>query len=453
MDKKELDSILQQGEGLEIEFKEGFDKSIAKDIIAFSNTQGGRIFLGVNDKSKICGVNITNGLKSKIQDLANHCDPQIKIKLEMFKDVLVVNVLEGKDKPYKCSFGFYLRHGASSQKMTRDEIREFFNKEGKILFDRMINKNFSFKDGFDENKFNAFLQKAKISKVISKEEILKNLRVLNDKGEFRNAGVLFFCDKIEKFIPQAIVSCVLYKGKDKTFIIDKKDFISDIYLNYQNAIEFLYRNLRLKYEIEGFGPRKEVLEIPEEALKEAVINALVHRDYLERGADILVEIYDDRVEITNPGGLVSAIKKSEFGKKSVSRNPLLFSLFKRVNLVEKVGSGISRMRGAMKKTGLPLPKFEFTNFFTVIFKRPKTTPKTVGKRVGEKVGERVSENQRLILEYFFKNKFISIIELSKKIGIAPKNIEENIKKLKKKGLIERVGSARGGHWKIIKKLK
>jgi len=81
----------------------------------------------------------------------------------------------------------------------------------------------------------------------------------------------------------------------------------------------------------------------------------------------LVEIYDDRVEITNPGGLVSAIKKSEFGKKSVSRNPLLFNLFKRVDLVEKVGSGISRMRMAMRKAGLFLPKFEFTNFFTVTF--------------------------------------------------------------------------------------
>ncbi|MCD6442152.1 ATP-binding protein, partial [bacterium] len=102
MDKKELNFILQQGEGLEIEFKEGFDKSIAKDIIAFSNTQGGRIFLGINDKSEICGVNITNGLKSKIQDLANKCDPQINIKLEIFRDILVIDVLEGKDKPYKC---------------------------------------------------------------------------------------------------------------------------------------------------------------------------------------------------------------------------------------------------------------------------------------------------------------------------------------------------------------
>jgi len=134
MDKKELEFILQKGEGFKIEYKESFGKSIAKEIVAFVNAQGGKIFLGINDKGKIKGINVTNKLKSQIQDLANHCDPQAKIKLEIFRDIIVIDIPEGKDKPYKCSSGFYLRQGASSQKMTRDEIREFFNKEGKIFF-------------------------------------------------------------------------------------------------------------------------------------------------------------------------------------------------------------------------------------------------------------------------------------------------------------------------------
>ncbi|MBI2136386.1 hypothetical protein HYU06_04905 [Candidatus Woesearchaeota archaeon] len=114
----------------------------------------------------------------------------------------------------------------------------------------------------------------------------------------------------------------------------------DAISNYENAIKFLFRNLRLEYKIETAGPREEILEIPEDALREAVVNAMVHRDYNEKGANIQIDIFDDRVEISNPGGLVSAIKKKEFGKKSISRNPLLFSLFKSVDLVEKVGSGI-----------------------------------------------------------------------------------------------------------------
>ena len=176
---------------------------------------------------------------------------------------------------------------------------------------------------------------------------------------------MFFCDNIERFFRHAIITCVLYKGIDKYKIIDKKDFDEDAITNYDNAINFLFRNLRLEYKIETAGPREEILEIPQEALREAVINAISHRDYNEKGANIQIDIFDDRVEITNPGGLVSAIKKEEFGKKSISRNPLLFSLFKRADLVEKVGSGINRIRMAIKNAGLPAPVFEFTNFFNL----------------------------------------------------------------------------------------
>ncbi len=454
MDEKELKFILQEGEGLKIEFKESFDpKSLAKEIVAFANSEGGRIFLGVDDNGKIKKINITNKLKSQIQDIARNCDPPIKIILEEFDKILIINIKERKNKPYKCHDGFYLRQGANSQKMTVSEIREFFNKEGKILFDEIINKKFSFKKGFDKHKFNSFLEKAKISNVLSIKDILKNVGVLNDKEEFRNVGVLFFCHRIEEFIPQAIVTCVLYKGKNKAFIIDKKDFVTDICSNYRNAVDFLYRNLRLKYDIKGFGPRKEILEIPEEALKEALVNALAHRDYSEKGANVLVEIYDNRVEITNPGGLVSGIKKEEFGKKSLARNPLLFSLFKRINLVEKVGSGIIRMRKAMKNAGLPPPKFEFTNFFTITFYRPKWTEKTVGKTVGkilEKLGEKLGENQKKILELIIRNKFISIPEISREMGISTTAVENNISKLKQKKLLERIGPAKGGYWKILR---
>jgi len=439
MNRKELEFILQQGEGQYIEFKVSFDKSLAKEIVAFANANGGRIFLGVDDKNRIFGCKLTNKLKSRIIDMVHNCDPKIEVSVSSFDNIVIIGVNESANKLHKCSSGFYLRQGANSVKLSRDEIREFFNKEGKILFDEMVHKNFSFKRGFDENKFNFFLEKAKISKVLPKKDILKNLGVLNDKEEFRNAGVLFFCHRVEEFIPQAVVTCVLYKGKDKVFIIDKKDFAADSYSNYQNAVEFLYRNLRLRYDIKGFGPRKEILEVPEDALKEALVNALAHRDYLEKGANVLVEIYDDRVEITNPGGLVSAIKKSEFGKKSFSRNPLLFSLFKRVDLVEKVGSGIGRMRRAMKEAGLPLPKFEFTNFFTVTFTRAVKRVETVGETVG-KILALINENPKITRE-----------ELSVKTGLTIRGVEWNIARLKQKGIIKRIGPAKGGHWEIIDK--
>src|SRR3989338_5246142 len=102
MNKKELDFILQKGEGYNIEFKESL-KNIDKELVAFANASGGRIFLGIDDNNNIKGIKNDNRLKSQVQDIANNCDPQIKIKMDNFEDILIIEVEEGKDKPYKCS--------------------------------------------------------------------------------------------------------------------------------------------------------------------------------------------------------------------------------------------------------------------------------------------------------------------------------------------------------------
>ena len=452
MNKQEFDFLLEQGEGLKLEFKEEYDsKHLGKEIVALANTEGGRIFIGVDDKGKVKGIQITNRLKSEIQDLARGCDPSINIELETFENILIVNVDEGLNKPYRCSAGFFLRQGSNSQKLSTDEIRDFFNKEGKILFDEAINNEFDFKNGFSKTKFDVFIQKANLSKTISDEDILKNLGILTEVGKFKNAGVLFFCDNVERFFRHAIITCVLYKGNDKYKIIDRKDFTEDTISNYNGAMTFLMRNLRLEYKIETAGPREELLENPEDALREAIVNAMAHRDYNEKGANIQIDIFDDRVEISNPGGLISAIKKEDFGKKSISRNPLLFSLFKTADLVEKVGSGVERMRDAMRDVGLPAPVFEFTGFFTVIFKRP---PMPTGDKkqteLVERLVERLVESQKRIIKLIEENPYISKSELSKKVGISTTAIDKNILKLKDKGLLKRVGPDKGGYWEIIK---
>ena len=439
MDKKELDFILSQGEGLNLEFKENIN-GIDKDIVAFANSQGGRIFIGISDKKEIRGVDVSNRIKSEIQDIARNCDPRIGINIEQFEDILIINVKESGSKPHKCSAGFYLRQGSNSQKLSTDEIREFFNKEGKLFFDDAINPSFSFQNGFDKSKFELFLRIAKLSGVISDENILKNLGVLTENERFKNAGVLFFCNSVEKFFRQAILTCVLYKGKDKSTIIDRKDFASDIYLNYNDVMKFLHQHLKLIYRFEGFGPRKEILEIPEEALKEAVINSIAHRDYSEKGAHIQVDIFDDRVEISNPGELI--IKKEEFGKRSFARNPLIFSLLQRIDLVEEVGSGINRIKNAMSQTGLKEPKFEFGKFFAVTLFRP--TQEELSRLAGEKTVEK-------ILSIIEKNSKVTQDELTKLTGLTRRGVEWNIDQLKKQGILKRIGPDKGGYWEIIEK--
>lgn len=159
MNKKELQLILEEAEGYKIEFKESLT-NIDKEIVAFANSSGGRIFLGITDNKEIKGVKITNKLKSQIQDVANNCQPPVKILFEEFKNILVIIVREGEDKPYRCSSGFYTRVGPNSQKLNRDEIIEFFKVEGKIRFDELMNLKFDYEVQFDPKKLDRFLRLA-----------------------------------------------------------------------------------------------------------------------------------------------------------------------------------------------------------------------------------------------------------------------------------------------------
>ena len=187
---------------------------------------------------------------------------------------------------------------------------------------------------------------------------------------YTNAGLLFFRNNSQNVrFDFARVVCVLYKGIDKVHIIDAKSFDGGITENIDNAIVFLNRNLRVSYEIKTLQ-RKNILELPEDALREAVTNAVCHRDNFEKGSRVMVEIFDDRVEITNPGGAPKGITKENFGHISIARNPVIASILHRANYIERMGTGVSRMIAAMEKAGLEKPIFQTEGyFFKVTFKR------------------------------------------------------------------------------------
>ena len=342
MKKKELQLILEEGEGYRIEFKESLS-NFDKEIVAFANSSGGRIFLGITDGGKIKGIEINNKLKSQIQDIANNCQPPVKILFEEFKDILIINIREGEDKPYKCSSGFYTRVGPNSQKLNRNEIIDIFKSEGKIRFDELVNpKRFDYKIHFDESKLAKFLKLAGISKVLDTPIILKNLGVAEkQEGEvlLNNTGILFFSKNLDDIYFHTAVTCALYKGTEKVEVLDRKDFNEDIVSSIDRAMIFLKHYIPVRYEMTGMPRRKEVPEIPYDALREAIINAVAHRDYFEKGANIMVEMFDDRIEITNPGGLVKGLKPEDFGKKSVLRNPNIANLLHRIEYIEKMGTG------------------------------------------------------------------------------------------------------------------
>lgn len=250
---------------------------------------------------------------------------------------------------------------------------------------------------------------------------------------------MFFAKHPENRFPQAIIRCVLFKGTSRVHIIDDKTYGGTLYNQYLQAEAWIKDKLKVAYIIEGMGPRKDIWEIPLEVFKEAIINALAHRDYYEQGANTMVEVYDDRVEISNPGGLLSEVAEN-FGRKSASRNPLVFGLFTRMHLVERVASGIPRMREAMIKVGLPEPTFETQGFFTITFNRAShIEDKAANKKT-------LTDREKAIIEAIKGNNKITYDELCQRLSIARATLTISIKELRLLGILERTGSKKDGYW-------
>ncbi|MCX6673461.1 MAG: putative DNA binding domain-containing protein [Methanothrix sp.] len=461
MNEQELQQILEEGEGQKIEFKESL-ASLDKELVAFANASGGRILVGITDGRKIKGAKISNRLKSQVQDAANSCDPKIEIEMESFEDVLIIVVKEGVDKPYKCGSGFYRRVGPNSQKLSRNEIIEFLKDEEKIRFDDLRNSQFVYDEHFDSKKLDRFLRLAGISKVMDDQSILLNLgaaeRLEDGRIIVNNTGILFFSRNLDYIYPHAAVTCALFQGTDKFTVLDRRDFNEDLMSNIDGAMNFLKRYIAVRYEMTGEARRREVPELPYDALREAIINAVAHRDYFQRGANVMVEVYDDRIEICNPGGLPKGLTPEEFGKRSVLRNPKIAGMLHRADYIEKMGTGVRKMQRLMSEAGLAPLEFAFTSFFTVTFRKAAANSEESSEITSEKFarnfgikfglkGDRLSRAVR-ILEILSGRERLIISQVAESFEVGERAITRDIKFLKDHGLVVFIGSPKTG-WYVI----
>ncbi|MCL2064488.1 MAG: hypothetical protein FWG98_08955 [Candidatus Cloacimonetes bacterium] len=251
-------------------------------------------------------------------------------------------------------------------------VIEFFQNEGQIRYDEIVRKDLPLLEKFNEMAYKRYIRTAKISDVLEKETILVNLNcaeIVDGIYYFTNAGALFFrLNEDDVKYRHAGIVCALYKGTEKANIIDAKELNGDAVSNIDDAIIFLKRHLNISYKIKTLQ-RESILELPEDALREAIVNAICHRNYFEKGARVMVEIFDDRVEITSPGGVCKGITAENFGKISITRNSVVASLLQMIGYIEQMGTGIIRMKNATREAHVASPEFEFKDFFKVIFKR------------------------------------------------------------------------------------
>jgi ATP-dependent DNA helicase RecG len=449
MTPAEIEGIVHSGEGYNAEFKIRVPnkvKELTEEVCAFANSAGGVVLIGVGDDNVIRGVKIDNVQRSAIQNSLNEINPNLSTDFYSVdidgKTVLVIDVNTGTQKPYVLSGAIYVRQGPNTQKLTSvEQMRDFFQQSNRIYFDEAPCTNFKIETDIDDEFFEEFRFNAGLSKTVRHEQIINNLRLILPNGNIKNGGVLFFAKTPEVFIETANIRCVAFEGINKTQIIDDKIFGGSLMKQYHQAMLWLKGKINIRYKIEGSGPRKEIWEIPEIAFKEAIINALSHRDYYDKGACVTIELFSNRVEISNPGGLTSAIKLDEFGTKSHSRNPLVFGLFERVDMVEKIGSGISRINDAMKNAKLPKPEYRTEGIFTVVFTRigvKKIVKKSSSNTTREKIIECIRENPAITTQ-----------DIADVLSISIKGVEYHLAKMQKDKILIREGSKKSGIWKLL----
>ena len=473
---------LFSGESKNVEYKVTLpDKSekCMKTIVAFANTQGGKLIVGIDDKThEIVGVEneilfqVMDGIANAVSD---SCMPQIIPDIEPQtvdgKTVIVVSVEAGKNRPYYLKSkgkenGTYIRVAGTSRQAFPEKIRELEMEGARISWDELTCVGYSVSDEATERlcqDIESFRKKAGMTEHSVKKEQLINWKILKQsEGQVMatNAYALLTSD----YFPFSKTQCAVFKGTDRAVFLDKREFTGPIYAQIESAVDFVLRNIRLGARIDGLV-RKEKYELPLEAIREMIINAHCHRNLLDESC-IQVAVYDDRLEVTSPGGLYNGLTYEEvMNGHSKIRNKAIANIFSQMGLVEAWGSGIKRILNAAKEYGLLEPKFqEFDNMFRVELFRDSLPMTLENKNIGEtsekhrrSIGE-ASEKQETvdfnstqleILKLLMENNRLSAVKLAEKIGVASRNIENNIKKLKELDILVRHGSPKNGYWEVI----
>ena len=358
MDKLELQERIFKGENLHTEFKESLpdNETLAKSIVCFANTDGGQLVIGISSSGDIKGIKDSDKSARTIDDVAfNRCEPPISILPETVdmdgKIILIITIPKGEQRPYRTKSGlYYIRSGNRCRQASWQEVRRLYQTSESIYYDETPISKASLGE-LDIDFFNHFLEKrlgvSPGERLI--ENYLRNLKIITNDKKPTLAGILFFGKNPQAFIPFAKIIAAYIPGKDISIpLSDRKDLEGKIPDILDDSIKFLKLYLREEHRIKGFESELYP-EIPEEVLREGIVNAVAHRDYTIN-ASIRLFIFEDRIEIITPGKLPNTVTTGsmEIGCH-VLRNPTLYNLLYKIGMATDIGSGVPRMIKTMKE--------------------------------------------------------------------------------------------------------
>ncbi|GAA4242134.1 RNA-binding domain-containing protein [Winogradskyella damuponensis] len=358
MDALELLDLIQMGESSKVQFKVRVNNanSIGAEMVAFSNTKGGLIIIGVDDKTgEINGLSFEE-LQATNELLANSASNNVKAPIYIYTEtvkveeqyVIVAHISEGSSKPHMDNNGIiWVKNGSDKRKViAKEEIARLLQSSGNLFADETLVNGTTVND-LDEDFFKEFII-SKTKKTIeelgqSTSAVLSNLGMIKE-GKLSLGGLLLFGKNPQQFRPTFTVQCVSIVGNDisSNEYRDKEEpFSGNLKELYEKTLSFITRNLRKQQTKDGFNSQSE-LEIPIQTIEELLVNALIHRDYFI-SSTIKVFIFDNRIEIISPGKLPNTltIDNIKIGT-SIPRNPILFTNARYILPFVGVGSGIPR---------------------------------------------------------------------------------------------------------------
>ena len=429
-----------------VELKLMVQDDIKKELIAFANCQGGMVYIGVADNGEVVGIG--NPDECALQ-VSNMMRDGVKPDITMFvhyetleyegKSIVVINVQRGTNRPYYIARkglrpeGVYVRQGYSSVPATDAAIRQMIKETDGDSFEEM-------RSLVQELTFEATQREFDLRNIAFGEPQMQTLKLLSSDGLFTNLGLL-----LSEQCPHTIKVAV-FGGTDQDVFMDRREFSGSLLQQMNEVYEYIDFRNQVKATFERLL-RIDQRDYPEVAVREALLNSLVHRDYSYR-ASTLISIYTDRIEFVTLGGLLPGIELNDLDMGiSVCRNPMLANLFYRLQLIEAYGTGISKIKKAYKGMVMQ-PRIETSsNAFRIVLPN-----QNIATGIGEAQGtyhvarKNATSPEEQILEYVRTNQSITRRQVQEMLGMAQSPAGRLLARMVEQKLLVKVGNSRNIHY-------
>ena len=474
------EDTLFSGESKNVEYKvtvpEKSEKYM-KTVVAFANGRGGRIVFGIDDKTlEIVGMDVDNIYKTMdaiTNAISDSCEPAIRpdVALQTVKDktVIVVEILPGAQRPYYIKSlgmvdGTYVRVSGTTRHVEGYMLKELILEGQNRYFDSEICQNMTVSDSEIEEfcksmKETAIKNTWQDSEKTQIKDVTKNTLIswgLLKEAEGKVYPTNAYALLAGKMPQMPVIQCGVFKGTNRAHFVDRREFEGSIQEQMEAAYQYVLEKINMGMTIMGMY-RQDVYELPTDSIRELIANAVAHRSYLEPG-NIQVALFDDRLEVTSPGMLLNNVTISKMMEGySKPRNPAIARAFAYMKIIEKWGTGIPRLFEACEEYGLPKPELiDFDGDFRVNMYRKaesvigvngvttQATQATQGTTQAE-----LSEDDKAVLMSIAEDPHITQKEMAAKLDWKIDRVKYYLNKLKRKGIVKRVGTSQNGHWEVL----